>query len=185
MGQRAGLARPGELCRRQRSVASSFTIAPVDAPGKIVYWAIPSGNSDGILRGIGEESVETVLTGPQVQPPASSTSLNDGCIGCHSATPDGLSVGFAFGPHNNNGNTYYDSIASIESGTLGTVPSYVTPAQLAAIRRRARPRSKVPASPTIGRSGRPRRPRPATARRTTGSRSHRPEAGGPNCTSRR
>ena len=115
---------------------SSFTIAPVDAPGKIVYWAIPSGNSDGILRGfgIGEESVETVLTGPQVQPPASTATLNDGCIGCHSATPDGLSVGFAFGPHNNNGDTYYDSIASIESSTLGTVPSYVTQAQLATMR---------------------------------------------------
>ncbi|HVZ86121.1 MAG TPA: hypothetical protein VHG72_04085 [Polyangia bacterium] len=115
---------------------SSFTIAPVDAPGKIVYWAIPQGNSDGILRGfgIGEESVETVLTGPQVQPPASSATLNDGCIGCHSATPDGLSVGFAFGPHDNNGDTYYDTIVSIESPTVGVAPSYVTPGQLATIR---------------------------------------------------
>ena len=115
---------------------STFTIAPVDAPGKIVYWAIPNGNSDGILRGfgIGEEGVESVLTGPQVQPPASSPSLNDGCIGCHTATPDGLSVGFAFGPHNNAGDTYYDTIVSIESPTVGTAPAYVTPGQLATIR---------------------------------------------------
>jgi Tol biopolymer transport system component len=115
---------------------SSFTIAPVDAPGKIVYWAIPNGSQDGILRGfgIGEESVEDVLTGPQVQPPASSASLNDGCIGCHSATPDGLAVGFAFGPHDNNGDTYYDTIVDIEQATLGTVPSYVNAAQLATIR---------------------------------------------------
>jgi Tol biopolymer transport system component len=116
---------------------SSFTIAPVDAPGKIVYWAIPSGGQDGVLRGfgIGEEGVEDVLTGPEVQPPASSAALKDGCIGCHTATPDGLAVGFAFGPHDNNGDTYYDTIVDIEQGaTLGLAPSYVNPTQLATIR---------------------------------------------------
>jgi Tol biopolymer transport system component len=115
---------------------SSFTIAPVDAPGKIVYWAIPNGSADGILRGfgIGEESFEDVLTGPQVQPPASSVALNDGCIGCHTATPDGKAVGFAFGPHNNSGDTYYDTIVDIQPATLGYAPSFVDPTQLATIR---------------------------------------------------
>ncbi len=76
---------------------SSFTIAPVDAPGKIVYWALANdmGTKVGSLKGfgIGEESVETVLVPSQVQTRAS----NDTCIGCHAATPDGNSVGFTMG----------------------------------------------------------------------------------------
>jgi hypothetical protein len=117
---------------------SDFTIAPVDAPGKIVYWAIPGGNGDGILRGfgIGEESVEDVLTGPQLVPPTINAAQKDGCIGCHTATPDGLSVSFQLGPQNNSGgaDTYYDSIADVTTGTVGQKPSYVTSGQLAAIR---------------------------------------------------
>src|SRR4051812_34240255 len=46
------------------AATSSFVVAPVDAPGKIVYWALPTAmtNADGILNGfgIGEEGVETV-----------------------------------------------------------------------------------------------------------------------------
>ncbi len=117
--------------------SASFVIAPVDAPGKIVYWAIPNGASDGILRGfgIGEESVEDVLSGSQVLPPARSTVQNDGCIGCHSATPDGLGVGFVFGPHNTNmGTTYYDTVVDLQAATLGGVPSYTTATQLATVR---------------------------------------------------
>jgi WD40 repeat protein len=116
---------------------TTFTIAPVDAPGKIVYWAIPSGYSDGILRGfgIGEENVENVLVAAQIVPPAIDAALNDGCIGCHSATPDGLSVGFQLGPHNNSGaDTYFDSIVDIGSAAVGNKPTYVTTAQLAAVR---------------------------------------------------
>ena len=105
---------------------SSFTIAPVEAPGKIVYWAIPNGTSDGILRGfgIGEEGVADVLTGPQVMTPARAT--NDGCVGCHAATPDGLSVGFVFGPINNNRmgmQSYFDSMADIQQASRGAMPS--------------------------------------------------------------
>jgi len=51
------------------------------------------------------------------------------CIGCHSATPDGDSVGFALGQ-----GFYYDSVADIRQGHAGAVPSYVTPSALAAIR---------------------------------------------------
>lgn len=115
---------------------ADFTIAPVDAPGKIVYWAIPNGSSDGILRGfgIGEESVEDVLAATQLTGGTISTTLNDGCIGCHAATPDGLSVGFQLGPHNNSGpDSYYDSVATI-SGTVGQQPSWATNNQLATIR---------------------------------------------------
>jgi hypothetical protein len=116
---------------------ADFTIAPVDAPGKIVYWALPSGGGDGILRGfgVGEEGVEDVLTSSFLVSPAINTAQNDGCIGCHSATPDGLSVGFQLGPHNNGSpHTFYDSIAQISGAAAGQVPSYVTTGQMSVIR---------------------------------------------------
>jgi hypothetical protein len=119
------------------SATSSFTIAPVDAPGKIVYWANPGGSTDGdgYLRGfgIGEESVEDVLLGGQVT--ARNTS-QDTCIGCHTATPDGLSVGFVFGPPTSmlGLDTYYDTMADIQQATVGNIPNVVSAASLAAER---------------------------------------------------
>ena len=105
---------------------SSFTIAPVEAPGKIVYWALASdmGTKVGSLKGfgIGEESVETVLVPSQVQTRAS----NDTCIGCHAATPDGNSVGFTMGSQN-----YFNQLANLTTGFVGTTPSYATPGALA------------------------------------------------------
>lgn len=104
---------------------SSFTIAPVDAPGKIVYWALANGT--GALKGfgIGEEGVRTVLEAPQVQAKTSAET----CLGCHTATPDGQAVGFSFGP-----NTYFDSMAEIRQGLEGNTPSYVSPAALTVVR---------------------------------------------------
>ena len=105
---------------------SSFVIAPVDAPGKIVYWALADdmGTKVGSLKGfgIGEESVENVLVPSQVQTRAS----DDTCIGCHAATPDGNSVGFTMGPQN-----YFNQLANVTAGTVGTTPSYATPTALA------------------------------------------------------
>jgi Tol biopolymer transport system component len=106
--------------------SSSFVVAPVDAPGKIVYWALADdmGTKVGSLKGfgIGEESVENVLVPSQVQTRAS----NDTCIGCHSATPDGNSVGFTMGPQN-----YFNQVANVTAGTIGTTPSYATASALA------------------------------------------------------
>ena len=105
---------------------SSFVIAPVDAPGKIVYWALADdmGTKVGSLKGfgIGDESVENVLVPSQVQ----SRASNDTCIGCHTATPDGNSVGFTMGPQN-----YSNQVANVTAGAIGTTPSYATPAALA------------------------------------------------------
>jgi hypothetical protein len=121
------------------AAASSFTIAPVEAPGKIVYWANPGGSTsgDGYLRGfgIGEESVEDVLLGSQVSASARN-STQDTCIGCHTATPDGLSVGFVFGPPTSmiGLDTYFDTMADIQQATVGSVPSVVTTTSLAAVR---------------------------------------------------
>jgi hypothetical protein len=121
------------------AATSNFTIAPVDAPGKIVYWANPGGTTDGdgLLRGfgIGEESVEDVLIGTQVSAAARNTT-QDSCIGCHSATPDGLAVGFVFGPPPSmiGLDTYNDTVVDIEQATLGGVPAYVNATALATIR---------------------------------------------------
>ena len=105
---------------------SSFMIAPVEAPGKIVYWALADdmGTKVGSLKGfgIGDESVENVLVPSQVQTRAS----NDTCIGCHAATPDGNSVGLNMGPNN-----YFNQLANVTATALGATPSYATPAALA------------------------------------------------------
>jgi hypothetical protein len=105
---------------------STFVIAPVEAPGKIVYWAL--GNNVGLLKGfgIGEEGTRTVLVPDQVEA-RTSTEI---CIGCHAATPDGNGVGFALGM-----GFYFDSIADVRQGTAGQVPSYVRPQALSALRR--------------------------------------------------
>jgi hypothetical protein len=105
---------------------TSFVVAPVDAPGKIVYWAL--GSNVGSLKGfgIGEEGTEDVLVPSQVQARNPSTET---CIGCHSATPDGDGVGFSLGQ-----GLYLDSIADIRTGTAGTVPYYVTTTALSTLR---------------------------------------------------
>ncbi|HVV53101.1 MAG TPA: hypothetical protein VHO06_25815, partial [Polyangia bacterium] len=108
------------------AATSSFVVAPVDAPGKIVYWALADdmGTKVGSLKGfgIGEESVENVLVPSQVATRAS----DDTCIGCHAATPDGDSVGFTMGPQN-----YFNQLANVTAGSVGATPSYATPAALA------------------------------------------------------
>jgi hypothetical protein len=115
---------------------STFTIAPVDAPGKIVYWSLLGDGSNGtsVLKGfgIGEESVAPVLAPSQVQ---NRNTTSDGCIGCHTATPDGQSVGIVFGPPASmiGLDTYYDNLVDIRTDTAGTIPTYVTPAAMTTI----------------------------------------------------
>jgi hypothetical protein len=107
------------------AATSSFTIAPVEAPGKIVYWALADdmGTKVGSLKGfgIGDESVENVLVPSQVTTRAS----NDTCVGCHAATPDGNSVGFTMGSVN-----YFNQMAAVTTGAIGLTPSYATASAL-------------------------------------------------------
>ncbi len=112
----------------------TFTIAPVEAPGKIVYWSLAGDGSQGVgmLKGfgVGEEGVRDVLTPTQV---TNRNATNDGCIGCHTSVPGGDSVQFVFGPPAPliNMDTYYNNVADIQMGTAGTLPTYVTPDALA------------------------------------------------------
>lgn len=105
---------------------TTLVVAPVDAPGKIVYWALTSNTGSLKGFGIGEEGTQTVLVPGQVQ---ARNPTSENCIGCHAATPDGEAVGFSLGQ-----GFYYDSIADVRMDTAGVTPSYVTPTALATIR---------------------------------------------------
>jgi hypothetical protein len=105
---------------------TTLAVAPVDAPGKIVYWALTQNTGSLKGFGIGEEGTQTVLVPGQVQ---ARNPTTENCIGCHAATPDGESVGFSLGQ-----GFYYDSMADVRMDTAGVTPSYVTAPALATIR---------------------------------------------------
>ena len=124
-------------------VKGTFTIAPVDARGKLVYWATTSSevqpNTSKLVGfDVGDEAVIDALTVPQAgergilaQGGRDLRGKNDDpkgvpagavqCIGCHVSTPDGDAVAFTdHWPWNT-------VLASVEEGSVGQRPSYVTP----------------------------------------------------------
>ncbi len=108
--------------------SGTISIAPVDAPGSIVYWYTAGFNSSTIgLNGftVGDESVVSALTLPQVQ----EQSIT--CMGCHTGTPDGLDVVIS----TSNG-AWPNMLANIntgDGGSPGAVPSYAGTAGLNAL----------------------------------------------------
>lgn len=93
-------------------------IAPVDAPGSIVYW-YTNGYTGAIgLNGFAafDETVENALTTNQV------LEAQVTCIGCHVGTPDGNSV--VFSSWNGNWGNLLSDIDTGDGGTPGAVPSY-------------------------------------------------------------
>lgn len=69
---------------------STVHIAPVDAPGSVVYWSSTGGTA---FKGftVGDLQSKTVLTPAS----AGASSANDGtttCISCHTSSPDGTYV---------------------------------------------------------------------------------------------
>jgi len=106
----------------------TVTVAPVSAQGTIVYWTTTDGSS---LKGfeVGDESVVSVLTPSQVEQPTNDGSGNINaqvtCVGCHTSTPDGEFASFvAQSP-------WANAMASVESGSVGQMPSYLTPDAIA------------------------------------------------------
>jgi hypothetical protein len=103
--------------------SASFMVAPVSATGQMVYWALrgfdATNPSNTQLYGfsVGDESVTSVLTVPQVQETTNGVEM--GCIGCHTATPDGSYVGFT-------GNyPWPNALASVEPNSVGAMPAFL------------------------------------------------------------
>jgi hypothetical protein len=127
---RGGLLTGTSTTLTNESTGSSgpIGIAPVSAPGTIVYWAINTLNNTADLKGfsVGDETVGTVLTPGQVQERTAANAPP--CIGCHTATPDGLNVGFMLGYAEGAPGAYTDSIATLGvDAAPGLVPTFLTP----------------------------------------------------------
>ena len=111
---------------------AAFTIAPVPAPGSIVYWAanpadhgMPKATSSS-LQGFapGDEATVQTLGVPDVQ--MQTRGANNGlrnvtCIGCHAATPDGQSVAFL------DDFPWSMAMAGVSPGRTGLPPPTLTP----------------------------------------------------------
>lgn len=115
----------------------TFQVAPVYAGGAMVYWAsttaeVGPANSKLVGFRVGDESVIDALTIPQVTRKIIAFDAQDlrgpekppqgvvRCIGCHTSTPDGKSVGFTdTWPWNG-------LLASVEGSTAGQQPAYVS-----------------------------------------------------------
>ncbi|HEX2678822.1 MAG TPA: hypothetical protein VHM19_19350 [Polyangiales bacterium] len=123
-------------------VKGSFTIAPAEAHGKLVYWATTSSEvkpdtSKLVGFDVGDEGVIDALTVPQVgqrnllaangRDPRGKYDDPKGvapgaveCIGCHNATPDGDAVAFTdHWPWNS-------VLAEVKQASAGAQPSYVS-----------------------------------------------------------
>jgi hypothetical protein len=123
------------------SATATIEIAPALAAGSLIFWATESFATNATstnLQGfrVGDNGTTTVLTPAQVKqtvlapPPLPDGGTGDlqnppkpepvTCIGCHTATPDGMYVGFsAQWPWPN-------AIASVQPATTGAVPTWLT-----------------------------------------------------------
>lgn len=105
---------------------ATFTIAPVAAGGQMVYWALRGfdasdpANEELFGFAVGDESVRSVLKVADVRQTSSGVSV--GCIGCHTATPDGSFVGFT-------GNyPWPNALAGVEASNTGAMPGFLAAA---------------------------------------------------------
>jgi hypothetical protein len=125
---RGGTVNGATLTNEALGSSGALGIAPVGAPGTIVYWAIVGGQGGmTLLEGfsIGDENVGPVLTPAQVQERGDAGVPP--CIGCHAATPDGLNVGFSIGYNEGSPGAYTNSIATLGiDAAPGLVPTFLT-----------------------------------------------------------
>jgi hypothetical protein len=110
---RGGVLGGGALTGEALGSSGAIGIAPVNAPGTIVYW---TPKPDTALKGfaIGDETVTPVLTPGQV------AEYSTSCVGCHTSTPDGDFASFV-SPNN----TWNNGLANITPGQTGAVPSWL------------------------------------------------------------
>lgn len=104
--------------------AGTFHIAPVPAPGSIVYWSIDATTGRTALNAfqIGQEHFATVVR------PRSGH-----CVGCHTSTPDGEYVAFS---DSDNPDGQIASIAIRSSRDGVSEPPFLTAAARALLARR-------------------------------------------------
>jgi len=124
---RGGVFDGGTLTGVTARATQSFYIAPMqaDAGGSILYagGSSDSAADNGALKGflVGDESVEVVLTTANVN--AKQPQAIGGVFGYFAGGPDGKFVSAIIG----NGNTPWKSwLASIEKGSEGIEPAFVT-----------------------------------------------------------
>jgi hypothetical protein len=121
-----GIYAGGALTGEALGSSYPMSIAPVQATGTIVYWTTSAGTA---LKGfaIGDETVETVLTPPQV------TETTTTCIGCHTSAPGGEYVGFSL-----SGSAGWPNALALinpKDGTVGAPPTFLSTAGAAAVAR--------------------------------------------------
>ncbi len=108
--------------------SGAIHLAPVDAPGSVVYWAASSGTSfDGFM--IGDPSPVTVLT-----PTSAGTTSTGGettCISCHTSSPDGELIVYS---RDADDGTRAIDIRMVD-GSGGPDPSVISPSALAMLGR--------------------------------------------------
>jgi hypothetical protein len=121
---RGGVVSGGQLTGEALGSTGPIGIAPVDAPGKVVYWGIVPAPGTTFLKGfaIGDETVTPVLT------PAQVTEFSTGCIGCHTATPDGDFASFS-----SSTNGWQNGFGNVQAGQTGGVPPWLGAAGKAAV----------------------------------------------------
>jgi hypothetical protein len=102
-----------------KATTATFTIAPVSAPGAIVYWTAGRTANGPVtaLRGfsLGDEGVHDVM-------PTQAKPDNPPCLGCHTSTPDGMYVAFSWTSDNQNGDNAQVRFVSTD-GSLNPPPS--------------------------------------------------------------
>ena len=113
-GQLAG----GAVTAVSQGSSGPWGIAPVEAPGSIVYWRI-IGDAQADLKGfvIGDDTVRGALTPTKVEQHSTK------CVGCHISSPDGK---YAILSSNDYAGQYGIGIASIEPATEGKKPPFLT-----------------------------------------------------------
>jgi WD40-like Beta Propeller Repeat len=124
---------------------ATFSIAPAIADGSLIFWSTASfaaTSTSTDLQGfhVGDEGTTTALTVPQVQQkvwagppdggnfPQPPVLESVGCIGCHTATPDGNYVGFT-GQW-----PWPNALASVQADSgapVGAAPPWLTPGAVA------------------------------------------------------
>lgn len=117
---RGGKYADGVVSGITKGSSGPWEIAPVEAPGSIVYWRI-IGGSKADLKGFsaGDETVVPALDPSNVEQKAGTQ-----CVGCHISSPDGK---YAIFSSDNFGDKKYGiGIGSIEPEKEGELPPFLT-----------------------------------------------------------